>query len=212
MPAPSEPSSSASGNGRQNLFVEADPEYDVAASPRSNQPRSDTHAARRPRRGRGLVVAVDAPSAASAPSHGPDAARFTRRNTALDQLRAVAGHKLRQADARAGRLLRRLASRRYGALAVAAVLGGLLVALTWLGLAAHDASVARAAADQRLARAAVALNDDQTRIDSLSAELRQATLAASQPPASTPVTPASRVRGQAAGRKPGRHRRPDRRR
>jgi hypothetical protein len=187
------------------LFVLADPEIDALASPATEAlPAIDTDTARRPRRGRGLVVPVDA----SSPARGaerPDAAQFARRNTALGQLRAAVRQKLCQADVTAGKLLRRLASRRYGPVAVAAALGGLLLALIWLGLAVRDSSTARVAIERRLARATAGLRHDQTRIDSLSAQLHQATVAAGQPPA---TTTAPRARGQATQRKAPRHRRP----
>ena len=50
-------------------------------------------------------------------------------HTGFGRLRAFVEHKLRYADLAAGRVLRRLASRRYGALTAGAALGGLLVAL-----------------------------------------------------------------------------------
>jgi hypothetical protein len=60
MPAPPGPGSSADDGNRQNLFVEADPEYDAFTSPPKDLSSGmDTSAARRPRRGRGLVMPVE---------------------------------------------------------------------------------------------------------------------------------------------------------
>jgi len=198
-------SSSANNERARNLFLEADPAFDALTKPGTWQPSA--LGARTPpgrRRGRGLVVPLDAPSTTSTPARSPEATLFTRRDTALGRLRAVPGHRLRQADVTAGRLLGRLTARRYGALGAAAVLSGLLVLLTWAGLAARDASTARTGLDQRLARAVVTVSEERARIDSLSAQLRQAALATSRPPATTTATTAPPGSRQAAKRKPKR--------
>jgi len=102
-------------------------------------------------------------------------------------------HKLRYRDREVGGVLRRLASRRCGALAVATVLGGLLIALIWLGLASCAAFTAPVAGEQHLVRGTVGLRADQARIGTLVIELRQAALAG-QPPA---ITAAPRIRVEA---------------
>jgi hypothetical protein len=128
--AASNSSSPTNDGARQNLFVEADPEYDELSSPPAGSSSAiDTPSARGLRQRRGLAVPVDASPVASAAQ--ADAARFTRGTTGSGRLRAFVEHKLQYADLAAGRVLRRLASRRYGALTAGAVLGGLLVALSY---------------------------------------------------------------------------------
>ncbi|HEY1516547.1 MAG TPA: hypothetical protein VGF91_09020 [Solirubrobacteraceae bacterium] len=130
MAAASNSSSPTNDGARQNLFVEADPEYDELSSPPAGSSSAiDTPSARGLRQRRGLAVPVDASPVASAAQ--ADAARFTRGTTGSGRLRAFVEHKLQYADLAAGRVLRRLASRRYGALTAGAVLGGLLVALSY---------------------------------------------------------------------------------
>ena len=192
MPPTADPSSFADDGARQNLFVEADPEYDELSSlPPGSSPAMDSRRASGFRRGRSLVVPVDASSKASAAR--ADAARFTRGHTAFGRPRAFVEHKLRYADRAVGGVLGRLASRRYGALAVATVLGGLLIALIWLGLALCAAFTAPVAGEQHLVRGTVVLRADQARIGTLVIELRQAALAG-QPPA---ITTAPRIRADA---------------
>jgi hypothetical protein len=172
VPPTADPSSFADDGARQNLFVEADPEYDeLSTLPPGSSPAMDSRRASGFRRGRSLVVPVDASSKASAAR--ADAARFTRGQTAFGRPRAFVEHKLRYADRAVGGVLGRLASRRCGALAVATVLGGLLIALIWLGLALCAAFTAPVAVEQ-------------AGIDRLVTELRQAALAG-QPPAITTV-------------------------
>ncbi|MFZ0381658.1 MAG: hypothetical protein WCD11_24265 [Solirubrobacteraceae bacterium] len=67
MAATSDPSSPTNDGARQNLFVEADPVYDELSSPPAGSSSAiDTRRARALRQGRGLDLAVDAPSIASA--------------------------------------------------------------------------------------------------------------------------------------------------
>ena len=198
MAATSDPSSPTNDGARKNLFVEADPECDELSSPPAGSSSAiDTRSARGLRQGRGLVVPVDAPSMASGAQ--ADAARFTRGNTGFGRVRAFVEHKLQYADLAAGRVLRRLASRRYGALTAGAALGGLLVALVWAVLAVREASTAHVTSEQRLARAAVALRTDRARIDALATELHQAAIARGQP---LTITTAPRTRGRARQGKP----------
>ena len=197
MPPTADPSSFANDGARQNLFVEADPEYDeLSTLPPGSSPAMVSRRASGFRRGRSLVVPVDASSKASAAR--ADAARFTRGHTAFGRPRAFVEHKLRYRDRAVGGVLRRLASRRYGALAVATVLGGLLIALIWLGLALRAAFTAPVAVEQHLVRGTVVLRADQARIDTLVTDLRQAALAG-QPPA---ITAAPRTRAEATHETP----------
>jgi hypothetical protein len=95
-----------------------------------------------------------------------------------------------RAAALAGRLLARVAARPYASLTALTGLAGLLIALGWLGLAFTDASAARRAAEQRLAAVTTTLTNDRTRIDALSAQLRQAALTARRQQTGRTVTPA----------------------
>ena len=208
MSAPPELGPYPDDRNRQNLFVEADPEYNALTSaPTGSSSAIDSSTVRLPRRGRGLVMPVDA-SSMSRRAARRDAAWFTRRKIAFGQARAFAGHRLRQADLEAGRLLHRLASRRYGGLAAAATLGVLLVALTWLVLAVREASVGHVAVEERLARVTVALRIDQARFDALSIKLGQAELAAGQPratiTASRPCRRATQDKPTPVPHRPGR--------
>jgi len=192
VPRTADPSSFADDGARQNLFVEADLEYDeLSTLPPGSSPAMDSRRASGFRRGRSLVVPVDASSKASAAR--ADAARFTRGHTAFGRPRAFVEHKLRYRDREVGGVLHRLASRRWGALAAATVLGGLLIALIWLGLALCAVATAPVTVEQHLVRGTVVLRADQARIDTLVTELPQAALAA-QPPA---ITTAPRIRAQA---------------
>ena len=198
MSATSDPSSPTNDGARQNLFVEADPEYDEFSSPPAGSSSAiDTRSARGRRQGRRPVVPVVTSSMAS-PAQA-DAARFTRGNTGFGRLCAFVEHKLQYADLVAGRVLRRVASRRYGALTAGAALGGLLVALVWAVLAVREASTAVVTSEQRVARAAVVLRTDRARIDALATELHQAAIARGQP---LTITTAPRTRGRARQGKP----------
>jgi hypothetical protein len=193
VPPKSDPSSSANDGTRQNLFVEADPGYDELSSlPAGSSSAIDNRGARALRRGRGLIVPVDASSMAIGAQ--ADAARFTRGTPCFGRLRAFVEHTLQHADLAAGRVLRRLTLRRYGALTVGAAMGGLLVALVCSVLAVREVSSARVTAEQRLARATVALRTDRARIDALATELHQAAIARGQPLA---ITTAPHTRGRA---------------
>ena len=67
MPPTADPSSFADDGARKNLFVEADPEYDeLSTLPPGSSPAMDSRRASGFRRGRSLVVPVDASSKASA--------------------------------------------------------------------------------------------------------------------------------------------------
>ena len=162
------PLASGNGDGTGNLFVDADPErFSPGAGGR-------TATATRARRGRGLVQRLDPP----APT--PNAARFTLPSKRLARARATAHARIRRADMRAAALLRRLAARPYGALAVFAAVAAMLLALSWLGFALRATAAAHRKAVQRQDRTAAALTADHARIAALSAQLQQATVAAEQ--------------------------------
>ena len=108
-----------------------------------------------------------------------DPATFTRAPRGAGGLATAARARLRRADACAATLLRRLAERaRAGALVATALLAAMLISLSWLGLAARDASAARGAAEQDRITALAALKSDQTRISDLGAQLEQASVIA----------------------------------
>ncbi|MGO9903247.1 MAG: hypothetical protein ACLP0J_26985 [Solirubrobacteraceae bacterium] len=141
-------SSSANGNGPRNLFVEADPDHDPPTSPRASRATSTRNAHCRAR-GRGLVVAVDPASSITAPAGGFDATSFTRPNAGLGALGARSRERFGRAEVDAGRLLVRVAARRYPGLSAIVVLGAALIALGWLGF--RDRRRARRAPHRRSA-------------------------------------------------------------
>jgi hypothetical protein len=185
---PTSPQPDPTPDGARNLFLDADP-IDDAALTEPDGPASKNVTPRR--RGRGRVVAVSSPSPiAAARSRSTRAARFTRRNTGIATLRMARVGNVDRAAVLAGRLLARVAARPYASLTALTALAGLLIALSWLGLAFTDASAARRAAKQRLAAATTTLLHDRARIDALSAQLRQAALTARRPQTDKTVTPA----------------------
>ena len=165
------PQSRPSGNGSSggNLFVEADPEQEALSSARAERPPARTRSTPGVRRGRGLVVPVESPSATVV--HSSEAARFTRPNGGIGQLSASVSVKLRRADAGAGELLARVAARRYGALLAVVLLGLVLISLSWLGLALRDTSAAHDAAERDQIAMAAGLRRDQARIDAMTDQL-----------------------------------------
>jgi hypothetical protein len=208
MTATFEPSSPADDGASRNLFVEADPEYDALTLPPTGSSSAiASGTARRLGGRRGLVMPVDGSSRGRSGGRA-DAARFTRRKSTFGRLRGFVGRRLRQADLAGGRLLGPLASRRYGALAAAATVGAVPVTLTWLTLGLREASTGRVTAEQRLARATVAVRTDRNRIDAVSTKLRQATRATGE---SLAITPTSGTRGPATKGRPNRLPRPHRR-
>jgi len=180
MPEPQLPSPIPDRRVPRNLFVESDPDLDALAQPTSDEP---TRGAGGRRRGRGLVVLAEQDRSLHSP-RAQDAERFTRANCDVAGVRAAAGHVIRQADAAAGRLLRNLAAVRYRALVTMSALALVLLAVSWLALDVRDTSIARAAADGRLARNAITLRRQQARIALLTAEVRQLAQTQRQPPAS----------------------------
>lgn len=164
-----QPRPSGNGDGGENLFVEADPEQEALSSARAERPAASTWSTPGTRRGRGLVVPVDSPSAPVV--RGSEAASFTCPSGGIGQLSASACVRLRRADARAGELLRRLAATTYGALLAVVLLGVVLVSLSWLGLALRDASAAHDAAERDQIALAAALRRDQARIVALTGQL-----------------------------------------
>ena len=173
MPTPHQQGPSANGASHANLFVEADPDHEAFESRRSQRrATTSTRIAAPARRGRGLVIPVDTPRAAA--GRNSDAARFTLPDGRIAGLPTVARQSMRRVDVRAGELVRRVAARPYGALVALALLGAVLLALSWLGLALRDASAGRHAAERRQITATTALKRDQARIDELIAQLGRA--------------------------------------
>jgi hypothetical protein len=188
------------GSGGGNLFVEADPDQEALGSARADRPAAGTCSAPGARRGRGLVVPVESPSATVVGSS--EAARFTRSNGSIGQLSAGVSVRLRRADVRAGELLRRVAARRYGALLAVVLLGVVLISLSWLGLALRDTSAARHAPDRDQIVMAAALRRDQARIDALTGQLGTSQVSARRrQQASAAAVATWRARAQAAERK-----------
>jgi hypothetical protein len=133
-------SSNGNGNGHDNLFLEADPEV---VAPREDQRRVRGSHPRRASRRSGLVVPVSGSSPRDTGATAlPDATAFARRTTRGVELRNRTRACARRADANARRLLAQVAVRPYAALLALATVGGLLLALSWLGLVLRDATAA----------------------------------------------------------------------
>ena len=111
---------SSNGAGARNLFCETE-EHPAPAPTERGAGRG----------GRGLIVAIDEPSAGLGEAGAP---RFTRASSGLGALPAIARQRAARADRNAQRLLQRITARRYGALAALAVAGALLLAISGLGL------------------------------------------------------------------------------
>ena len=155
MPRPVPPSSSPNGAGHSNLFVEADP----GLAPQRPAPAVTVV----PRRGRGLVIPVEAPTVTVTRSTQPrrdDPARFTRRTARARRLSATTREHAKRAEASAQGLLGQVLARRYGALITLAVLAGLLLALSWAGLALRDAIGACQRAQRQQAASAAELREE----------------------------------------------------
>lgn len=198
MPTPHQQGPSANGASHANLFVEADPDHEAFESRRS-QRLATTSTAARARGGRGLVIPVDTPRAAAVGNS--DAARFTRPNGRIARLPTVARKSMRRVDVRAGELLRRVAARPYASLVGLALLGAVLLALSWLGLALRDAASGRHVAERRQITATTALRRDQARIDELIVQLGRAERTDLRlQRASTAAATAWRIRAQSAER------------
>ena len=172
-PAPNRTwSSNGGGHGLGNLFLEADPE---AVPARAGGRRSPSVRPAAPVRGRGLVVPIgDSAPRAAGVSQRPDAAAFTRASARLGGLRGWAREHAQRADANARRLIAGLAARPYAALLAIAVVGVMLLALSWTGLALRSATEARHSANHRAALAAAAAKRDRGQIAALSGQLEQA--------------------------------------
>ena len=205
MPEAPKPSPPFDRGVSRNLFVEADPDLDALIESPADDP---VRAAGVRRRGRGLVVLAEQHRSTHA-GRAHDVERFARPNGGVGRLRAVARHWLRQADAAAGRLLRGLADRPYRALVTIVAVALLLVGFSWLVLDVRDASTARAAAHERLARNATTLRHQHARIEALTTELRQLAQSLRQSQASK--APAGPTYVQPVARKPPPARRPYRR-
>ena len=170
MSRPVPPSSSDNGAGH-NLFVEADPDL---ASQRPAPARAAV-----PRRGRGLVIPVEAPAVTnSTQPRRDDPARFARRTARPGRLPATTRQHAQRAETNAQRLLGQMLARRYGALVTLAVVAGLLLALSWVGLALLDALGARQSAQRHQAASVAALGHARAEIQALSVQRDQAAGAA----------------------------------
>ena len=172
-------STNGGGPSPGNLFLETDPE------PLPMQSRSRRSARTRrpaPTRRRGLVVPIEesVTPAAALPSR-PNAAAFTRTSARLGRTQGRARKHGHRADANARRLIRSsrfgliagLAARPYAALLALGVLASMLLALSWMGLALRNAAAARHSANRRAAALVTALERDQGKINTLSAQIDQ---------------------------------------
>jgi hypothetical protein len=147
MLTPRQSGRSRTAASARNLFLDADPDERALAPERSEQQRARASRPGRERRPvRGLLMPAGSSSSPTAAVR--DAATFTRTRLGAGRMATAARARLRRADARAAMLLRRLAARRYGGLAAAALLAVMLISLSWLGLALRDASAARSVAER----------------------------------------------------------------
>ena len=210
MLTPRPPGPSRTAANATNLFLDADPDEHALAPGRSEQQRARTsRPGRKGRRGRGLLM--PAGSSSSPTVGGRDAATFTRARLGAGTLFAAARSRLRRANVRAAMLLRRLAERRYGGLAAAALLAVVVISLSWLGLALRDASAARSVAERERIAAIAALTRDQARIDGLAVQLdRASVIALRREQASAAALASWQLRARVAERRLARARRPSR--
>ena len=173
MPPPLPPSSSTNGAGH-NLFVEADPDLASLTQPGPAPARTVV-----PRRGRGLVIPVETPAVTdSTQPRQDDLVRFTRRTPRAVRLPSTTREYAIRGEANAQRLLGQVLARRYGALITLAVVAGLLLALSLVGLALGDTLGARQSTQRRQAAAAAALGHARAEIRTLSVQRDQAAAAA----------------------------------
>ena len=198
MLTPRQSGPSRTAASARNLFLDADPDEHALAPERSQPYRARaSRPGRGQRPGRGLLVPVG--SSSSPTAAGRDAATFTRTRLGAGRLATAAHAMLRRADARAAALLRGLADRRHGGLAVAALLAVMLISLSWLALAVRDASAARSVAERERIAAIAALTRDQQRIAGLTAQLTQASaIALQREQASAAAVASFKLRAQTA--------------
>ena len=169
---PAAPYTSWSRNGDGNLFLEADPEL-PAAPAMSHRPASS----RQPRatgRSHTLIVIEESPPSVATMPRRTNAASFTRLTTRLGRLWTWAREQTRRADGNARRVVATLAARRYAALLGLVLVGALLLALSWVGLALQNADAARHSSDRRAAVAAATAARDQAQVTALHGLLRKA--------------------------------------
>jgi hypothetical protein len=163
MSAHSHPSP-PNGGSRANLFIDDDHE---------EQPvRAGAAPARR--RGRGLVVPLEEP----APASDSRAARFTRPDRGLGGLVTRARNSTRSVDRNDQDGPARVATQRYGRLIAVTVVVGVLLAISWLGLALRTTADARDEARQQRHTTSVALDRSRDRVRILIAERDRARAAA----------------------------------
>ena len=170
MPRPVPPSSSVNGAGQQPVRRSRPRPRVAAPSSRPRRGPSPGSRSRDPRRSaRGDEVDAT-PSGRPRPVYPPDRAS-----------RPAARHDTRarkRAEANAQRLLGQMLARRYGALITLAVVAGLLLALSWVGLALRDALGARQSAQRQQAASVAALGHARAEIQALSVQRDQAAAAA----------------------------------
>jgi hypothetical protein len=137
MPAHPESTWSSNGAARGNLFVDADPALD-----RIDPVTTPTTTSVTARRGRGLVVPLE--ETAASPAHRPgarDAARFTRaRPGTISAVQRLRDYAL-ASDRTAKWVLERLMAKCYRALIAVAATMALILAVAWLGVSLHTATV-----------------------------------------------------------------------
>ena len=200
-PAPN-PTWSNNGYGHNNLFLEADPEV---VAPRAEQRRVRGSHLRRASRGSGLVVPVSGSSPSDTTATAlPDATAFARRTTRGGELRSRTRAGARRADANARRLLAQVAARPYAALLALAMVGGLLLGLSWLGLALRDAAAARRSANRRVLVVDRTVKRQRVQIAGLNVRLERA-LAAEARPTATVISDSPTKRSARSARAQPRH-------
>jgi hypothetical protein len=200
-PAPN-PTWSNNGYGHNNLFLEADPEV---VAPRAEQRRVRGSHLRRASRGSGLVVPVSGSSPSDTTATAlPDATAFARRTTRRDELRSRTRAGARRADANARRLLAQVAAPPYAALLALATVGGLLLGLSWLGLALRDATAARRSANRRVLVVDRTVKRHRVQIAGLNVRLERA-LAAEARPTTTVISDGPTKRSARSARAKPRH-------
>jgi hypothetical protein len=200
---PAAPDTSRSRNGDGNLFLEADPE--VPAAPAKSHRPAGSRQPRAAGRGHTLIVIEESPPSVAAIPRRTDAASFTRPTTRLGRLQTWAREQTRRADGNARRLVATLAARRYAALLALALVGALLLALSWMGLALRNADAARHSADRRAAVAAATARRDQAQITALYSLLAQARATQAEQ-ANAAAVPPTRPRSRGAARRTARQR------
>ena len=95
-----------------------------------------------------------------------------------------------------------VAARPYAALLALAMVGGLLLALSWLGLALRDATAARRSANRRALVAERTVNRQRVQIAGLNVRLERALAAEARPTATVVSTRPTKRAARSARAKP----------